>query len=299
MIDLHMHSNYSDDGEFTPLELVEKCAAQGVDLMAVTDHNCARANKEAKEAAAKRGIRYLTGIEIDCTYEGAEFHVLGYGIDDASLDFARVEENISSQVREVSFTMLAKTRELGFEVTAEEMMELSKDSRWPESWTGEMFAEVLLAKPEYKDHPLLLPYRPGGARADNALVNFYWDFYSQGKPCHADIEIPEMKDIIDMIHQNHGLAVLAHPCVNLKGREQLLSGIVALGIDGIEAFSSYHTPEQALERVEQVRNYGLFYTCGSDYHGKTKPAIALGGHGCKASKEELEREIEKLIEKVC
>ena len=37
MVDLHMHSNYSDDGEFTPLELVEKCAAWGVELMAVTE----------------------------------------------------------------------------------------------------------------------------------------------------------------------------------------------------------------------------------------------------------------------
>lgn len=299
MIDLHMHSNYSDDGEFTPLELVEKCAAQGVDLMAITDHNCACANQEVKAAAKEKAIRYITGIEIDCTYEGANFHVLGYGIDDASPDFVKVEENIRSQVRNASKEMLARTRELGFLVEEREMQKLAEKSRWPESWTGEMFAEVLLAKPEYKEHPLLLPYREGGSRADNAFVNFYWDFYSQGKPCHADIEIPKMRDIIDMIHQNHGLAVLAHPCVNLKGREQLLSGIVALGIDGIEAFSSYHTPEQALERMKQTKEYGLFYTCGSDYHGKTKPAIALGGHGCKASREELEREMEKLIEKVC
>ncbi len=26
MIDLHMHSRYSDDGEFTPSELIEQCA---------------------------------------------------------------------------------------------------------------------------------------------------------------------------------------------------------------------------------------------------------------------------------
>ena len=298
MIDLHMHSNYSDDGEFTPLELVEKCAAQGVDLMAITDHNCACANQEVKTAAKEKGIRYISGIEIDCNYEGVNFHMLGYGIDDASPDFVKVEENIRSQVRNASKEMLAKTRELGFLVEEWEMQKLAEKSRWPESWTGEMFAEVLLAKPEYKEHPLLLPYREGGSRAGNAFVNFYWDFYSQGKPCHADIEIPKMKDIIDMIHQNHGLAVLAHPCVNLKGREQLLSGIVALGIDGIEAFSSYHTPEQALERMKQTKEYGLFYTCGSDYHGKTKPAITLGGHGCKASKEELEREMEKVIEKI-
>ncbi len=297
MIDLHMHSNYSDDGEFTPLELVEKCAECGIKLMAITDHNCACANRKVKGAARERGIRYITGIEIDCTYEGTNFHVLGYGIDDTSSDFAEVEENIRSQVRNASREMLAKTRKMGFVVEEWEMQKLAEKSRWPDSWTGEMFAEVLLAKPEYKEHPLLLPYREGGSRADNALVNFYWDFYSQGKPCHADIAIPEMKKIIDIIHQNHGLAVLAHPCVNLKGQEELLGGIVALEIDGIEAFSSYHTPEQALVRMRQARDYHLFYTCGSDFHGKTKPSIHLGGHGCKGTEEELERELEKLIEK--
>lgn len=35
MIDLHMHSRYSDDGTYTPSELVEQCAAAGVRVMSV------------------------------------------------------------------------------------------------------------------------------------------------------------------------------------------------------------------------------------------------------------------------
>ena len=30
MIDLHMHSYYSDDGEFQPEELVQKCKEEGI-----------------------------------------------------------------------------------------------------------------------------------------------------------------------------------------------------------------------------------------------------------------------------
>ena len=52
MIDLHMHSRYSEDGEFTPLELVEQCAKAGVHMMSVTDHNCVKANEEAQEFAS-------------------------------------------------------------------------------------------------------------------------------------------------------------------------------------------------------------------------------------------------------
>lgn len=66
MIDLHMHSRYSEDGEFTPSELVRQCDKKGIRIMSVTDHNCAKANKEAAETAKKNGITYIPGIEIDC-----------------------------------------------------------------------------------------------------------------------------------------------------------------------------------------------------------------------------------------
>ena len=58
-IDLHMHSKYSDDGEFTPTQLVEQCHKAGIKVMAIADHNSVKAIDEAKEAAAKF-VAYLT-----------------------------------------------------------------------------------------------------------------------------------------------------------------------------------------------------------------------------------------------
>lgn len=284
MIDLHMHSRYSDDGEYTPSELVEHCAGAGVRVMSVTDHNCAKANEEAQRAAKEKGIRYIPGIEIDCTYQNVNFHVLGYGIDYRSSDFEAIEKNVADQSAQASLERLSKTQALGFALlTEKEMQALSENSYWKRTWTGEMFAEALLAMPEYTDHPLLSPYRPGGARSDNPYVNFYWDYYSQGKPCYAKTDFPAMEEIIDTIHRNRGMAVLAHPGVNLKGKETLLEDILRLGMDGIEAFSSYHSPEQAEKFYSAAKAHRVFVTCGSDYHGKTKPSIAIGQHGCTIS----------------
>ena len=56
MIDLHMHSRYSDDGEFAPEELVRQCCECDITVMSVTDHNCARANGEAEQAAQRYGM---------------------------------------------------------------------------------------------------------------------------------------------------------------------------------------------------------------------------------------------------
>lgn len=176
MIDLHMHSRYSDDGESTPSELVEKSAKKEVRIMSVTDHNCVKANEEAAKAAKERGISYIPGIEIDCTYKDTNFHVLGYGIDYRSCDFEKIEKNIGDQSFQASLDRLAKTQALGFgRVTEKDMLGISKNNYWQGNWSGEMFAEVLLAMPEYANHPLLKPYRSGGERSDNPYVNFYWE----------------------------------------------------------------------------------------------------------------------------
>lgn len=104
-----------------------------------------------------------------------------------------------------------------------------------------------------------------------------------------------MEEIIDIVHRNHGIAVIAHPGVNLKGKEFLLDNILNLGIDGIEVFSSYHSLKQAgyYYKIAQERN--IFVTCGSDYHGKTKPSTGIGQHGCSISYEEMAHQLEKYV----
>jgi hypothetical protein len=169
------------------------------------------------------------------------------------------------------------------------MAPLAEKMYWDDRWTGEMFAEVLLNKPEYNNHHLLQPYRQGGSRSDNPYVNFYWDFYSQGKPCYVEIVYPPLEHTVDIIHRNGGKAILAHPGVNLRDDSKLLKDIVSRGIDGIEAFSSYHSPSQSDNFYNQARDYHLLATCGSDYHGKTKPEVFLGQHGCSISDEEMKQ----------
>ena len=39
LMDLHMHSYYSDDGDFSPEELVRQCAMSGIRVMSIADHN--------------------------------------------------------------------------------------------------------------------------------------------------------------------------------------------------------------------------------------------------------------------
>lgn len=283
-IDLHMHSKYSDDGEYTPSQLVEMCHDKGIHIMAIADHNSVKAIDEAKGKADVLGMQYIPAVEIDCTYEGINLHVVGYGIDYKHEDFVKLEDNVLNQELACSMKKLELTNKLGFKVTQEDLDQLSSNG----VYTGEMFGEVLLNKEEYKDHELLKPYRFGGERSDNPYVNFYWDYYAQGKPCYTEIVYPSLKETIDLIHRHGGKAVLAHPGNNLKGKFEVFDEMMKLGFDGVEAFSNYHTSETVDYFYDKGKEYGIMTTCGSDFHGKTKPAIELGECRCPYDEEFIE-----------
>jgi hypothetical protein len=287
-IDLHIHSLYSDDGEFTPLQLVEQCRQIGLRMMAITDHNCVKANLEAQRVSEKAGIKYIPGVELDCTYQGVDLHVLGYGIDFFDCAFTQIEENVTGQNQEASQKRLLLINQLGFHVTEEELESLDSGGSRSKIWTGEKFAEVLLSKEEYSDHELLKPYRPGGVRSDNPFVNFYWDFCAQGKPCYVKVSYPDLKEAIKAIHDTGGQAVLAHPGINLSHNYSLFEEMVWLGLDGVEVGSSYHPRETASFFYQQSIAHKLLITGGSDYHGKTKPAIRLGKYERLIQDKEME-----------
>lgn len=284
-MDLHIHSCYSEDGEFTPEQLIKMCIDEDISLMAIADHNCVKGAQEAliiKESIEKEkgtNIGYISAIEIDCTFKNINFHVLGYDINLESLDFEVIEQNLRKQCVQASKDRLRLVNELGFNLTESELQSLTTGGYWSENWTGEIFAEALLQNEKYLENELLLPYREGGNRSDNPYVNFYWDYCSQGKPCYVEISFPDMGDVIDLIHRNGGKSVLAHPGVNLKGNFDMIDQLIPLGLDGIEAYSSYHTSETTRWFLDKAHQFGLFVTRGSDFHGKTKPAVKLGKCG--------------------
>lgn len=289
LLDLHMHSYFSDDGEYSPITLVQMCAQTGIKVMAIADHNSVRAIDEAKEEAQKLGLRYIPAAEFDCSHNGLNLHVLGYGIDYTNPIFETIEENIIHQELKNSELKLKLTNDLGFNVTKEQLNKHSKNG----VYTGEMFAEVLLNDPQYNEHELLKPYRIGGSRDANPYVNFYWDYYAQGKVCYTEVKFLTLKEMINIIHKNKGVAVLAHPGNNLKANFDLIDDMFELGLDGVETFSSYHSDQTNQFFYQKAIVHHKLVTCGSDFHGKTKPSIKIGQTGCTVDENTLISELEK------
>lgn len=282
-LDLHMHSNISNDGEFSPQKLMELCSENSIKVAALADHNSARGIKIAKIHADKLGIKLIPAIELDCTFKDVDLHVLGYGINPDYTAFEIVEKNVEDQEIGTSKKRMELIKNMGISIDYGEVMKLSPNG----AVTGEMIAEVALKDDNNKDNVLMEPFYPGGNRSDNPYVNFYWDFCAKGKEAYVPMEFMSLSDAIQLIRDAGGIPVLAHPGNNVKENEGLLKDIILSGIVGIEVYSSYHSPEQIEFYSKQAEKYNLIKTLGSDFHGKTKPSINLGDVNCGDSDDKI------------
>ncbi len=265
MIDLHIHTSYSSDGQYTPAEIISLAKKCGLAALAFSDHMDITAAAEGMGSAAAADIEFFTGVELSTTLEGTEYHLLCYGFDPGNLAVQEFIRHHCALAWANVESILDYFRGLGFLLNADEV------SGWGKSVPTGVTMLRALVKGNPDDARLLRYTR--GDRSDSPYLNFYQDFslsafgktFSSAFPCLKDT-IHEMK--------GHGVLVLAHPG-RING--DLLRLLKGYGLQGVEVHSTHHTPETVLYAAGLARSLGLFASAGSDFHGeKIKPDIPLG-----------------------
>jgi 3',5'-nucleoside bisphosphate phosphatase len=270
--DLHMHSWYSLDGELSVKDLLARCQQHKLNTLSLTDHNSVKGVGEAVELAFAAGINVIPGIEIDCIYNGIDLHILGYDIKWNSKDFTSLEEDVHRRIMDAFPEMVRLLQKSGITVDADEVIALA-GGKPP---CAEQIAEALVTNPAYHSNSLLKPYLPGGSRSDMPYINFYLDYFAQGRTAYVKIDYMPYSQAIELIKSHDGIPIVAHPGVNLRNHESVISELLDHGAMGLEAFNNYHDYDQ-IEYFAGIANQRhLLLTCGSDFHGKNKPLIEPG-----------------------
>lgn len=272
--DLHLHTHHSLDGEFSSREVAEMCSREYLEVISITDHNSVSGIDEAFQVSGEAGIKLIPGIEIDCVFEGIDLHVLGYNIDWKANDFKNLEQSVLGKMTGAFPRMVELLDKAGITVDPQEVV-LMANGRPP---CVEQIAEVLITNPKYHSNPLLLPYLPGGARSDMPYINFYLDYFAQGKAAYVKIDFMPYEKTISLIRNHKGIPIIAHPGANLRKREEVIHKLIRGGALGLEAFNNYHDFDQIEYFAGVAVQQGLLLTCGSDFHGKNKPLIKPGGY---------------------
>lgn len=270
--DLHMHSSASSDGELTPQQLADMAASHHIDVIALCDHDTTRNVDAVSQAAKDRGIQVIPGIEVSTCLGDQSVHLLGYGIDVDDPWLGSLEENARKSMEKSFHARVEKLcRKYGFEVDEADILARAGESN---PWFTLM--DDLLALPQTRSIEDFQDYLPGGSRSDPAAVNFYWDKCMPGSDLFVKAEAPDLIESIDRIHQAGGLAVIAHPFKTFDHQDELLEKLIDAGLDGLEVYSNYHTPEQIAYYKQFALDHNLLMTCGSDFHGAKKPSIVMG-----------------------
>jgi 3',5'-nucleoside bisphosphate phosphatase len=245
MIDLHTHTTASD-GRCTPQELVSRAADAGVTVLSVTDHDTSAACDAVGAACAAAGITFVAGIEITAVREETDVHVLGYFFDPhaAALRLFLAEQR-QRRLDRVG-RMIAKLASLGIRLDAEAILRPGVEQ--PGKAIGRpAIARALVAA--------------GHVKTSNDAFAMW---LSRGRPAFVSREGATPEAVIAHIHGAGGIASLAHP--GLLRRDEWMPGLVASGLDAIEAYHTNHD-EQATGHYRSIAHRsGLAVSGGSDYH---------------------------------
>jgi predicted metal-dependent phosphoesterase TrpH len=243
--DLHSHTTYSD-GRLSPTELVERAVANGLEVLAVTDHDCTDGLAEALEAASRNpSLLLIPGVELSTDAPGTEVHILGYFIrwQDAHLQrrLSRFRRSRLDRGRK----MLAKLKKLGLDILWQRVRELAGDGAVGRPHIAKAMLE---------------------AGHVSSLEEAFERYIGRSGPAYVERERMTPAEATKLIVKADGLAVLAHPR-DVENLEDRLDELTAVGLIGMEVYYQDYGQEDMARLLEVARRRNLLPLGGSDFHG--------------------------------
>ena len=273
MIDLHVHSTYSD-GTLSPEELIRLAEQTGLKAAALCDHNTVAGLPAFLKVAANSSVEAIPGIEFSTDYLGTELHVLGLFVEPEHYDAVMEKVNSMLVLKEKS------NRDL-VEALKGAGMDLDYEAIKAGTPNGQINRAVIAAEMVRKG------YCPTVKDCFSLWLSPKRGYYKP--PARLDVF-----EVISFIKSIGAVAVLAHPFLNLDeaGLRGFLKEAVPCGLDAMETLYPKFSPEQRQLACRIAEEFDLRISGGSDFHGENKPDIQLGtGRGDLAVPDSLLQEL--------
>jgi len=265
MIDLHIHTTHSSDGQYRPDEIFAMTASAGLKALSFTDHMDKGAAVHGVNLASRYPVEFFTGVEISTSLRQKEYHLLCYGFDPDSTVLDEFLSYHCSRIWEHADKFLDHFQAMGFDVTKDDI------SGWGKSVpTGVTFLDAI--KKRNSNDPRLHAYLKG-EKAHSPYLNFYKDFSLTDFGSIITSVLPSLTQSIHAL-KGSGVLILAHPG---DIDRDLLKVLKQDGLDGIEVYSSHHEQKTTRHLKSLAADLDLFASAGSDFHGeRIKPDIPFG-----------------------
>lgn len=272
-INLHVHTNKSLDGEKTPHELLQILKDNDYDVVSITDHDSCEAYKDLEEID---GLKVITGMEADGMIGSITYDFLCYGFDlNPVLDYARKKyETIDKRQKKIFASLVEACKEKDIHLTDIESYDAMHE-----------FAHAAIFRmldDKFKE---------------NYGLSSVSDLYRKGTtdkdfPLYLDMHIvwPDIEELLDIVHKNHGKVFLAHPYRYNRDVTMVLEDAKNY-VDGIEICNNPESEDEVNFLYTYAKENGLLVSCGSDYHNSEDDRI-----NCEYLTDEMKQDILSWIE---
>lgn len=274
MIDLHLHTTYSD-GADSLIEVLKKAESLKLEYISITDHDTCEGYKELEQIDVKKYFTgtIIKGIEIKCAYQKRLIEILGYNVDTKMINNYMDkfhEKHSKEKVQQKYFDILyERSLKMGLELQPKEQIEFNPKVDW---------ASVTIYK-EIKSHEQNKEKLPDDLWQEFTTFskkycgNINSEWYIDKSEDYLGLE-----EAIRLVKNAGGLVFLPHIFIYkwAEDKKKLLDDIVSnYEIDGIECMHSDFNQEEIDYLLEYTKKNNFYRSGGSDYHGVNKPSIEM------------------------
>lgn len=244
--DLHCHSTASD-GVLSPREVVLRAFEQGVNVLALCDHDTVAGIDEAKQTADEIGIALISGVEVSTDWEGRGIHIVGLNFDKMHPKMLALLENQKVLREKRALEIGAKLEKVGISNAYE---------------GAKTLADGEVTRAHYARYLVQI----GKVSNDGQAFKRY---LGPGKSAFVKAEWTNIPTTIETIHAAGGIAVIAHPLrYNMTGKwvRRLMADFKTWGGDGVEIADCGQTKDQRQILARWANEFDLLGSVGSDFH---------------------------------
>ena len=267
-IDLHIHSKNGSDGRWTLDKIFPEAARRKIDAMSITDHDAIHCQDEAIALAARFGIVYIPGVELNITFshtsykdgKGVPLDLLGYRYDihyQPLIDkLESLREFRQSRAEKILENINGEFEKEGLEIFTQQDMDAIQAS-----------VDGSFGRPHIANYMIKM-----------GIVKDKWEAFEKYLvKCNVPKMPVSLEEASDLIRGAGGKIILAHPndpngtslvalTPSREEQHRIIRETMLPFIDGIECWHPRHDRATMASYGAFARKEGLMATGGSDCH---------------------------------